>query len=196
VFHHQKAGSGYRSPLPPSVPSHYLDLPATPLWSFGHGLSYTNFTLGDLDCGPDIDVTGTARISATITNTGDRSGAAIVQLYLRVNTTTVTRPAQQLGGFLRLELAAGEQARIAFDVDATQLAYTNLDRDLAVEPARIDVFVGLDSDDRALNGSFAITGEPRILDGAERSFLSTASSTLVCSTPAFPTPSASTAASL
>ena len=115
---------------------------------------------------------------------------------MRVNTTTVTRPAQQLGGFHRIDLSAGEQTQIAFDVDATQLAYTNLDRDLAVEPARIDVFVGLDSDDRALNGSFAVTGQARILDGADRSFLSTASSTSACSAPGFSTPSASASAAV
>ena len=54
VYHHQKAGSGYRNPLPPSVTRHYLDMAATPLWPFGHGLSYTTFALSDLDCGPDI----------------------------------------------------------------------------------------------------------------------------------------------
>ena len=58
VYHHQKAGSGYRNPLPPSVTQHYLDMAATPLWPFGHGLSYTTFALSDLDCGPDIDTDG------------------------------------------------------------------------------------------------------------------------------------------
>ena len=175
VYHHQKAGSGYRNPLPPGVTQHYLDLEATPLWPFGHGLSYTTFALSDLDCGPDIDTDGTARISATVANTGDRDGAAVVQLYLRVNTTGVTRPAQQLGGFARVELAAGEQRRVTFEVDASQLAYTNLAREIAVEPARVDLFVGFDSDDRSLEGSFHVTGAPRVVPGAERSFLSTAS---------------------
>ena len=175
VYHHQKAGSGYRNPLPPSVTQHYLDMAATPLWPFGHGLSYTTFALSDLDCGPDIDTDGLARIGATVANTGDRDGAVVVQLYLRVNTTGVTRPAQQLGGFARVELAAGEQRRVVFEVDASQLAYTNLAREIAVEPASVDVFVGLDSDDRSLEGSFEVTGPPRLVPGAERSFLSTAS---------------------
>jgi beta-glucosidase len=180
VYHHQKAGSGYRNPLPPSVPRHYLDLEATPLWPFAHGLSYTTFALSDLECGPDIGVdgtapiNGTARISATVTNTGDRDGAVVVQLYLRINTFGVTRPAQQLGGFLRVDLAAGEHRRVTFAVDATQLAYTNLAREIAVESARVDVFVGFDSDDRALEGSFDVVGALRIVSGDERSFLSAA----------------------
>ena len=128
------------------------------MWPFGHGLSYSTFALSDLDCGPDIDTEGTARISATVANTGDRDGAVVVQLYLRVNTVGVTRPAQQLGGFARVQLAPGEQQRVTFAVDASQLAYTNLARQIAVEPARVDVFVGFDSDDRSLEGSFHVTG--------------------------------------
>ncbi|XVV10125.1 glycoside hydrolase family 3 N-terminal domain-containing protein [Actinoplanes sp. CA-131856] len=172
VYHHQKAGSGYRNPLPPSVSRHYLDLEATPLWPFAHGLSYTRFALSDLDCGPDIDTYGTARISATVANTGSRDGATVLQLYLRVNTSPVTRPAQQLAGFARVDLAAGESRRVTFEVDASQLAYTNLAREVAVEPAPVDVFVGLDSNDRSLTGAFAVRGPERVVAGPDRSFLS------------------------
>ena len=174
VYYHQKAGSSYRNPAASGNMQRYLDMEATPLWPFGHGLSYSTFALDDLDCGPDIDTDGTAQISATVANTGDRDGAVVVQLYLGVNTTGVTRPAQQLGGFARVQLAPGEQQRVTFSVDASQLAYTNLARKIAVEPARVDVFVGFDSHDRSLEGSFHVTGAPRIVAGAERSFLSTA----------------------
>ena len=175
VYHHQKAGSGYRNPAASGTMQRYLDMEATPLWPFGHGLSYSTFLLSDLDCGPDISTDGAAQISATVANTGDRDGAVVVQLYLRVNTTGVTRPAQQLGGFARVQLAPGEQQRLTFAVDASQLAYTNLARQVAIEPARVDVFVGFDSDDRSLAGSLHMTGAPRIVLSAERSFLSTAS---------------------
>jgi hypothetical protein len=103
----------------------------------------------------------------------DRDGAVVVQLYLRVNTALVTRPAQQLGGFARVELAATERARVSFEVHATQLAYTNAARDLAVEPARVDAFIGFDAADHSLTGSFNAGGDPRVVSRAERSFLST-----------------------
>jgi beta-glucosidase-like glycosyl hydrolase len=174
VYHHQKAGTGYRNPLPPGVSQHYLDMEATPLFPFGHGLSYTEFSLSELVSRLETDTSGVAQIGVTITNAGSVDGAAVVQLYLRVNTPGVTRPAQQLGGFCRVELAPEESRRITFRLAAAQLGYTNVARDFAVEPARVDYFIGLDSDDRRLEGSFELVGKPRVLLSAERSFLSEA----------------------
>ncbi|MEV4264027.1 glycoside hydrolase family 3 N-terminal domain-containing protein [Kribbella sp. NPDC049584] len=172
VYHHQHAGTGYRTPLPPSVPQHYLDLEATPLYPFGHGLSYTDFELGNLQSDHQLAMDGVAQIEASVTNTGRVDGAAVVQLYLRVNTSGVTRPAQQLAGFGRVELAAGESRRITFQVAATKLGHTNVARDFAVEPATVDFFLGFDSDDRRLQGALELVGEPRVLTAAQRSFLS------------------------
>ena len=140
VYHHQSAGSGQRMELPPGRDRLYLDHPATPAWAFGHGLSYTQFALSDLVCDAEIDTGGRAGIAATVTNSGDRAGATVVQLYARVNAFGVTRPVQQLVGFARVDLAAGQSRRITFDLDATQLGYTNLAREFAVEPARVDLF--------------------------------------------------------
>jgi hypothetical protein len=174
VYHHQHAGTGYRNPLPPSLSRHYLDLEATPLYPFAHGLSYTDFALADLTGDSEIGTSGSARISALVTNTGAVEGATVVQLYVRVNTIGVTRPAQQLAGFSRIELAPGESKRIAFTVAATQLGYTNLAREFALEPAQVDYFLGFDSDDRRLEGHFELVGVPRVLTSAQRSFLSEA----------------------
>ena len=172
VYHHQKAGSGYRMSLPPGVDRHYLDLPATPLYPFGHGLSYTAFTLSDLRVTGSIDMQGAASVEATVSNVGGRAGVAVAQLYLRVNTSGVTRPAQQLAGFARVDLEAGQSRRVRFRVAATQLGYTNLVRDFTVEPARVEVYLGLDAHDRQLEGAFELTGPPRLLASAERSFFS------------------------
>jgi beta-glucosidase len=89
-----------------------------------------------------------------------------------VSACGVTRPAQQLAGFSRVELTAGESRRVTFRLAAAQLGHTDLARDFAVEPGRVEYFLGLDSDDRRLSGSFALVGEPRVLTSAERSFLS------------------------
>jgi len=171
VYHHQKRGSGQRMGLPPGVDRHYLDWPATPLYPFGHGLSYTTFALTELVVDAEIDTDGAAAVSATVSNTGDRAGATVVQLYLRVNTTGVTRPAQQLAGFARVELEPGRSRRVEFTVEASQLGYTNLVREFVVEPAPVELFVGLDSDDRALVGGFEVTGPVRPLRSDQRTFL-------------------------
>ena len=95
IFHHQRNASGYRSHTP--FGQHYIDGAATPLYPFGFGLSYTTFELVDLEVGPEsISTEGEASISATVTNTGERAGTEVVQLYLGVRTSGVTRPAQQL----------------------------------------------------------------------------------------------------
>jgi len=172
VYHHQKAGTGFRNPLPPAAGHHYLDMPATPLYPFGHGLSYTTFTLNDLDADTATDTAGSLGIAASVTNTGGTAGATVVQLYVRVNASGVTRPAQQLAGFCRVGLDPGQSRRITFRIAASQLGYTNIARDFAVEPGGVEFFLGLDSSDRQLEGSFELTGRPRTLTSAERSFLS------------------------
>ena len=87
-----------------------------------------------------------------------------------MTTSGVTRPAQQLGGFTRVDLEAGQSRRVKFLVAATQLGYTNLVRDFTVEPARVEVYLGLDSHDRQLEGAFELTGDPRLLASGDRSF--------------------------
>lgn len=174
VYHHQRAGTGYRNPLPPDVPQHYLDLEATPLYTFGHGLSFTEFSLADLEVDPETGTDGAFRASVTVTNDGDRDGMAVVQLYLRVNTSGPTRPAQQLAGFIRTDVAAGASRRVTFTVRAAQLGYTDLQSDFAVEPAAVDIWVGFSADDHPLHATVDVVGSPRTLASSERAFLSEA----------------------
>lgn len=172
IFHHQRSASGYRSHTP--FGNHYIDGPATPLYPFGFGLSYTSFEVSDLSVTPDaISTDGEATIALTVRNTGDRSGAEVVQLYVRSNTSGVTRPAQQLAGFRRVELEPGEARRVTFTVSAAQLGYTNARGGFSVDPGVVDVYVGTSSDDRSLTGSFTVEGAPRPLKSSERSFFST-----------------------
>lgn len=173
IYHHQKAGTGYRNPLPPAASELYLDMPATPAYPFGYGLTFTDFELSELSADSSWATDGHARIGVTVRNTGDRAGTAIPQLYLRHNTTGASRPAQQLGGYVRVDLASGAAARIVFTVDATQLAYTNMRRAFAVEAAPVDVYIGLHAEDRQMQTTIPMTGQARTISSAERTFFST-----------------------
>lgn len=175
VFHHQKAGSGQNLEPPIGTEKVYLDLPSAPAWAFGHGLSYTDFEVADLAVQERTTTDGQFRVAVTATNTGERAGATVVQLYGRANTLGVTRPAQQLLGFARVDLEPGASARVTFTVDATQLAYTTMDRVLAVDPAPVDVFVGLASDQRDLRGRLEMAGDRNVVTASTRTFLSQAS---------------------
>jgi beta-glucosidase len=172
IFHHQRSASGYRSHTP--FGNHYIDGPATPLFPFGFGLSYTAFEVTDLELSSEsITTDGEITISATVRNTGERSGVEVVQLYLGIRTSGVTRADQVLGGFARTELEAGESRRITFTVAARQLGYTNADGGFSVDPGRVEVSVGTSSSDLPLTGTFVVTGERLPLRSSQRSFFST-----------------------
>jgi beta-glucosidase len=174
VYHYQRNGTGQRQPRPPAIEEHYLDLPSSPAFPFGFGLSYTRFELGDLQHDETVSTDGSLRVSARVRNAGDRSGAAVVQLYLQLRATGITRPSQQLAGLARVDLPPGAQALVSFDVDASQLRFTGLDDHSIVVPGRASLFVGLHSDDRALAGDVEVTGSARSVPGRERAFQSSA----------------------
>ncbi len=136
IHHAQKTGSGYRRTAV-DIHKGYLDLPSTPLFAFGHGLSYTTFDYGPLTlASTSVDVSGDLELSLTITNTGSRRGTEVVQLYAADTATGVTRPAQQLIGFARLDLEPGEAETVTFVVPLSLLAYTGLSGELVIEPGR------------------------------------------------------------
>ncbi|MFG2971113.1 glycoside hydrolase family 3 N-terminal domain-containing protein [Streptomyces sp. NPDC048288] len=179
VYHHQPAGTGYRKPVAPHNPHHYLDMTAAPLYPFGHGLGYTSFELSELSYEAEVATDGRLTVSAVAANSGARSGATVVQLYVGLRTAGLTRPAQQLAGFERVELAPGERRRVTFTVDASQLGCTGTDGAFAVRPSAGELFLGLDSDDKRLTGEFTLAGPVRTLRSAERAFLSETGSTAV-----------------
>lgn len=172
VYHHQRSGTGYRNPLPPDVDRHYLDMPATPLYTFGHGLSYTEFDVSEYVADASMTTSGSARIAATVSNNGDREGSTIVQLYVRINSSGATRPAQQLAGFSRITLDAGESKRVIFTVEAAQLGHTDIGGDFVVEPASVEVWVSFDAETRPVESVLEVIGERRLLKSSERAFLS------------------------
>jgi beta-xylosidase len=119
-------------------------------------------------------VSGEARLSLTVTNTGERRGTEVVQLYAADTATGVTLPAQQLIGFARLDLESGASKTVAFTVPISVLAYTGLSGDLVMEAGPVEVSAGSSSSDIRSSATFTATGQTRVIEGADRAFLSVA----------------------
>jgi len=139
-YNHKNTG---RPTGPDKYTSKYIDLPVTPLFPFGHGLSYTTFSYSDLRLSaPRITPTGTLRASVSVTNTGSREAAEVVQLYVHDEVASVTRPVRALAGFRRLSLKPGEARTVEFSLTAKELGLYNKDMKFVVEPGKFRVFVG------------------------------------------------------
>ena len=174
IHHAQKWGSGYRR-TKDDIHKGYLDMPSTPLFAFGHGLSYTTFEYSPLKLESDtVDVSGEARVSLTVTNTGKRRGTEVVQLYAADTATGVTLPAQQLIGFARVDLEPGASKTVTFVVPMSLLAYTGLSGELVMEPGPVEVSAGSSSSDIRSSAKFTVTGKTRTIRGEDRAFLSVA----------------------
>jgi len=170
----QKWGSGYRR-TKEDIHKGYLDIPSTPLFAFGHGLSYTTFQHSPLTLASDtVDVGGEARVSVTVTNTGKRRGTEVVQLYAADTATGVTLPAQQLVGFARLDLEPGASKTVSFVLPMSVLAYTGLAGELVMEPGPIELSAGSSSDDLRSKATLSVSGKTRTIRGEDRKFFSIA----------------------
>lgn len=140
------------------------NLDTTPAFPFGYGLSYTSFAYSDLELSPaSIPTDGVTQVACTVTNTGERAGAEVVQLYTRDLVASVTRPLRQLTGFARVTLEPGESARVTFTVAADRLGFTGRDLARIVEPGDVEVMIGASCEDVRLRGRLRLTGEPRTL---------------------------------
>ncbi|RCK79824.1 MAG: Glycosyl hydrolase family 3 [Candidatus Ozemobacter sibiricus] len=136
--------------------SRYLDCPNTPLYPFGHGLTYTTFAYSDLQVEPPVvDGGKSVTVRVTVRNTGSREGEEVVQCYLRDLAASVTRPVKELRGFRRLRLAPGASATIEFTLGAGDLSFRRADGTWGWEPGEFRVMVG-GSSDLTLEGSFHI----------------------------------------
>jgi beta-glucosidase len=125
----------------------YWDEASTPLFPFGHGLSYGRFTYANLTIDQPTSTTdGTVTVSVEVTNTGGRDADEVVQLYLHQRHGTASRPVRELKGFRRITLAAGESRTVSFPVGPAERRYWNAAvRDWVTDTATFDVWVGGDS---------------------------------------------------
>ncbi len=146
---------------PPSAEDHYtskyLDCPVTPLYPFGFGLSYTNFSYSDLKINKEkISDKDSIIVSVKVTNSGNTAGNEIVQLYTHDHYADVTPRVKELKGFERIYLNPGESKFVKFVIKPAMLAFYNIDMKKVIEPGIYDVMVGKSSDDY-LKTSFEIT---------------------------------------
>ncbi|WP_411699651.1 glycoside hydrolase family 3 C-terminal domain-containing protein [Conyzicola sp.] len=134
----------------------YAAAGAEPLFPFGHGLSYTSYGYADMEAAVDDE---TVNVSFTLTNSGDRAGSEVAQVYAGTLPTSVPTPVQQLAGFGRIDLQPGESTRVNVQLACKSLAYWDVDESRWVSPAgEVDLTVGASSRDIRLEGSVTLPG--------------------------------------
>ena len=144
-YNHKSTG---RPPTDQKYTSKYLDVPVTPLYPFGYGLSYTQFKFGQPELSAQsIRPNGQLTVSVEVENTGNRVGDEVVQLYIRDVASTVTRPIKELKGFERITLRPGEKRRVQFTLRPEHLGFYNREMRFVVEPGEFKVMVGPSSED-------------------------------------------------
>jgi beta-glucosidase len=127
--------------------SRYVDVANSALYPFGYGLSYTRFAYRDLQVSsPTLTPGGSIQASVTLTNTGQRAGEEVVQLYINDKLASVSRPVKELKGFQKVLLQPGESRTISFEIREEALRFYRLDMTYGSEPGDFDVFIGGDSD--------------------------------------------------
>jgi beta-glucosidase len=135
----------------------YVDMPGSPLYPFGHGLSYTKYEYSNLKISPAaIGPWGDVEVSVDVQNSGGRQGMETVQLYVNDVVSSVTRPLQELKGFAKTALEPGEKKTVRFKLGREELSF--LDRNLhsVVEPGTFRVMLGSSCEDIRLDGSFEV----------------------------------------
>ncbi len=165
--------------LPMSVPRHvgqipvhysqgtlrdYMDCPGKPLYTFGYGLSYTTFAYSNLKLSATAKATSQPAgdnevmqtITCTVTNTGDRDGDEVVQLYLNDEVSSVAVPPIRLKGFQKIFLKKGESREVTFQLTRQDLSIYDRNMNFTAEPGRFNVMIGGSSDNLPLKGSFEI----------------------------------------
>ncbi|MFE4082217.1 glycoside hydrolase family 3 N-terminal domain-containing protein [Paenarthrobacter sp. YIM B13468] len=154
-----------------SGPTEVSALDPSPLFGFGHGLSYTSFELSDHQCSaPAMTTADSVTISCTVTNTGARAGAEVVQLYLEDPVGEVVRPVRELIGYARVELGAGASGVVDFLVHADRTSFTGLDLARVVTPGLVKLHISTSSTCDVQTHEVILHG-PRRVVGFEREML-------------------------
>ena len=155
IYYNQKSTG--RPPTDQKYTSKYLDVPWTPLYPFGHGLSYTEFRLSNLRLDRTrVSADGKVIVSVDVENAGRRAGDEVVQLYIQDVASSVTRPVRELRGFERVTLAPGARRTVSFTLAPEHLGFYDRQMRFRVEPGAFKVFVG-QSSAGGLEAGFEVT---------------------------------------
>jgi len=128
--------------------SNYLDVSNDPVYPFGYGLSYTNFSYSDVKLSrASLKGTQSLTASVNVTNTGSKDGKETVELYIRDVVGSITRPVKELKGFQKIDLKAGESKNVSFTISVNDLKFYNSDLKYVAEPGDFKVFIGGNSRD-------------------------------------------------
>ncbi|NUT81218.1 MULTISPECIES: beta-glucosidase BglX [Pseudomonas] len=147
-YNHLSIGRPFTPGKPGNYTSQYFDDTTGPLYPFGYGLSYTEFSLSDMVLSSTtLNKTGKLDASVTLENTGKRDGETVVQLYIQDVTGSVIRPVKELKNFRKVMLKAGEKKVIHFTITEDDLKFFNAQLQYAAEPGKFNVQIGLDSQD-------------------------------------------------
>ena len=145
-------------------------MPWTPLFPFGHGLSYTTFGYSNLRVSREtLSGSDSVVVAVDLTNTGTRVGTEVAQLYLRDDAATETRPVRELKGFRRVTLQPGQTQILRFTLRPEDLSMFDREMRRVVEPGAFTVWVG-GSSDATLSGRFTVTGDVVVLAPAPPPF--------------------------
>jgi len=140
------------------APHDYVEIDAKPLYSFGYGLSYSSFEYSKAlaaikEAGNSISV----KLSVVVKNSSTRDGDEVVQVYLRDKVSSVVMPVKQLKKFQRINLKAGEQKTVEFELTEQDLMLFNKESKWVVEPGEFEMMIGGSSDDTRLKESFSVS---------------------------------------
>ena len=145
-YNHLPTGRPYNYLHPDKYTSHYYDTINGPLYPFGYGLSYTRFTVSPVTLSaPELSAGGTLQASVTVTNSGKRAGATVVQMYLNDPVASLSRPVEELKDFRKIQLAPGQSQRVSFTVTTDELKFWNPQMHYVAEPGKFNLMIGLDS---------------------------------------------------
>lgn len=157
AFYNSKPSKSYWIQRGWSHDGGYVDMPGTPLYPFGYGLSYTTFKYGNLRVDPaKINQGGRATVTVEVENTGKRAGTEVAQMYLHERYAPVSLPVEQLRGFERVTLNPGETKTVTFTIRPEDLMLLDRDSLWRVAPGSFDVLVGPSSADIAVQGAFEV----------------------------------------